>query len=623
MPFGLWAQSVPTTPNAQVPRIDIKLDGGVRLSDLHADKHTYRKCTVSIQGKGSFANMGPEACNIKGRGNSTWYGHVKKPYRLKFVNKVSPFGLPGGKSWVLLANSLGPAQLNNPVGMFIAQQVGTVAPNHMIPVELYVNNEYLGLYSFTEQVGISANSVKTEKEENCALLELDEYDGKQHTDNAYKLPMSVKDPDLDHYKKVWEKLYKKLPGTKPNKEAFIKEKTDRFFSTLDEEFVKLSQAVEQGNAESIIDVPSLVRYFFVYDLIGNLELLHPKSVYLHRQNIFDGQSRWLFGPVWDCDWAYGYENVYQFCVSSPEFDFFESKNKQKPGARFFYQLMREHKTIRQQYLALWKDYMAKNKLQALKAYIDAYQAFIQPAARRDHDRWVSQNPKFLADYAPMAQRMKSWLERRAQYIVHSLEHGTPAPHVLTIGEEGMATVCLPYDWRIPESMTVHCVKVLDRQRLDMPKVLDAGKVVARHVPVLVKAPSGRYPLLAARGTETPNYLDGCPNDLLGALTQQTIVAESGHRVYILANDPVGGLGFYFQKNTAGQFVSGLQYHAYLSVPTGRAPTQGFSFGGTLSGLPPSGVPQALDDAPLYDLSGRRVSQPSQGIYLRNGQKVVR
>ena len=42
-------------------------------------------------------------CNVKGRGNSTWIT-PKKPYRLKCVDKISPYSFPEDKNWVLLAN---------------------------------------------------------------------------------------------------------------------------------------------------------------------------------------------------------------------------------------------------------------------------------------------------------------------------------------------------------------------------------------------------------------------------------------------------------------------------------------------------------------------------------------
>lgn len=415
------AQDLPTSPEATVPRLDITLADGVSLSTIHQHKDTYQACTIKVEGGGGFPDLASTKATIKGRGNTTW-SMAKKPYRFKFDKKTSILGLPKGKSWVLLANFLDAAQLNNPVAMYIARQVGTAAANHIVPVELYVNGEYLGLYNLTEQVGISDISVKAKNEETCALLELDEYDGGGNRKNAYRLPVSVKDPDQEDYEELMEKKYKKLTGTDlPEQAVYVKEQTQRFYNTLNEEFAALTTAVEQGDFDECIDIPSLVRYFMVYDFIGNLEFQHPKSTYVHRQDIFDKASPWVFGPVWDCDWAYGYEGTRQYCVSDPEFDAFEVFNASKPGNRFFRDLLNGSDKVRTQYLTLWREYMSGEKLNDLKAYIDQYQRFIRPATERDYERWKKANSRILADYSKLATSMQSWLERRARYILEQLE----------------------------------------------------------------------------------------------------------------------------------------------------------------------------------------------------------
>lgn len=617
-----FAQALPKEEGATVPRLNIQLADGLGIDAIHREKDTYRKCTVSIEGNKGFPDFAPTECNIKGRGNSTW-GMPKKPYRLKFDKKQSLLGLPAGKSWVLLANYLGAAQLNNPVAMFIARQVGAAGANHIVPVELYVNDRYYGLYNLTEQVGISANSIKADNEETCALVELDDYDGNKNRENAFALPLSVKDPDVEDYEKLMSKKYKKLGGAQLGDEAsYVKEQTKRFYDRLDDEFALLTERVAKQEAESHIDIPSLVRYFLVYDLIGNLELLHPKSTYLHRQNIFDDKSPWVFGPVWDCDWAYGYEQTHSFCVVPPEFDFFSVVNQYKPGARFFYSLMRESKAVRSQYLALWKDYIESGKLTELLEYVSDYQEFIHPATERDYALWRNYSSKVLADYGPLAERMRTWLDQRAHYILENLEQETPSSYLLEMGPEGMATLYLPFDWVVPEGMTVHRVKVLSGTQLDTAKVLIEGKVVAARTPVLVKAPEGEYLLEAERYAYRPFNMSGRTNHLQGANSNKRIEAPKGRLFYVLSVDPVKGVGFYLQKDTQGTAVSDLQYKAYLSVSEQQAPAQGFPLGGKTDGIKVQQTAQP-NTTHLYDLSGRRVHSAGKGIYVQGKRKVLK
>lgn len=44
--------------------------------------------------------------------------------------------------------------------------------------------------------------------------------------------------------------------------------------------------------------------------------------------------------------------------------------------------------------------------------------------------------------------------------------------------------------------------------------------------------------------------------------------------------------------------------------------------GTLDGIASPSVARTVTDAPIYDLSGRRVSKPTAGIYIQNGKKFV-
>ena len=61
---------------------------------------------------------------IRGRGNSTWDIHPKKPYRLKLTDKQSLLGMPSSKDWVLLANYSDKTLLRNAAGARSRHQDG-------------------------------------------------------------------------------------------------------------------------------------------------------------------------------------------------------------------------------------------------------------------------------------------------------------------------------------------------------------------------------------------------------------------------------------------------------------------------------------------------------------------
>lgn len=91
---------------------------------------------------------------IRGRGNSTW-DMPKKPYKIKFDEKISIFGLGEDKEWVLLANYADKTLLRNVVAMKLSEIVGMEWTPSMLPVEVYLNDEYMGCYTFSEHKKVS------------------------------------------------------------------------------------------------------------------------------------------------------------------------------------------------------------------------------------------------------------------------------------------------------------------------------------------------------------------------------------------------------------------------------------------------------------------------------------
>lgn len=95
---------------------------------------------------------------VRGRGNSTW-DMPKKPYKIKFDEKISIFGLGEDKEWVLLANYADKTLLRNVVAMKLSEIVGMEWTPSMLPVEVYLNDEYMGCYTFSEHKKVSKHRV--------------------------------------------------------------------------------------------------------------------------------------------------------------------------------------------------------------------------------------------------------------------------------------------------------------------------------------------------------------------------------------------------------------------------------------------------------------------------------
>ena len=392
VPFG---KNIPvkvdwkTDHATNVPRVDINVKGGHMIED----KVNYLEAEFIIDGAGVFPSM-KDSMRIRGRGNSSWAGTGKSPYRLKFDHSVKPFGLTKGKNWVLLANRQHGSMLTNAVGMKVANMVKTSAANQIVPVELYINGEYRGNYNLTQQVGLHNNSVDI-VETYATMLELDTYyDEDFKFLNAYfDVCTNIKAPDLSS------------SGSTPNGPTFemIKKDFDHFSRTL-------SQGTEEYT--KLMNIPLFARYILVNELVANAELKHPKSCFLYKEDLLALHSQYIFGPVWDFDWAYGYEFNHQYCVSSPYLNYYEQLRGR--GGEFFKALCFNSVTVQRAYYKEWKEFI-ENDLQEVLDYIDDFYAYARPSLEHNASRWGDGY-----DYEQDAARCKDWIKKRAEYIYGNL-----------------------------------------------------------------------------------------------------------------------------------------------------------------------------------------------------------
>ena len=372
-----------------VPRIDIDIDGGKYVTS----KDYYLNAKFRISGNGIYDDF-VDSVQIKGRGNSSWSAS-KKPYRLKFDEKVKPFGLTKGKSWVLLANAQRGSLMANAIAMKIGQMAGAQYTNHIIPVELYMNGSYMGSYMFTEKVGMANNSVDIDEEDGY-LVELDTYENSDepiYRTGVYSLPVKVAEPDLDEY---------------INEEYAV----DRRNAIIYDSRI-MQNAVSAGEGlENVLDVDATARFFLANDLVLNQEINHPKSTFYFR-NESDPEGKITFGPLWDFDWGFNYENGSQYCYSGQT----ASVIKTSMAAYRFWLDMTNAEVFKKHYYHVWKEFMENNSIAELHDYIDSYYSFAKSSFQNNAMEWGYSYGFSESD----RDRAKQWVSDRANYIYNNLD----------------------------------------------------------------------------------------------------------------------------------------------------------------------------------------------------------
>ena len=142
---------------SNIPTIHITTESG-SLKGVYKDKNYKEPGCIKIYSESELVYEG-DLEYIKGRGNSTWNNYIKKPFNIKFKEKVNLFQMGKAKKWCLLANSLDNTMLRSKLVSDLADKVGIQFSSKSIIADLYIDNEYIGNYTLIENVEVGTNRV--------------------------------------------------------------------------------------------------------------------------------------------------------------------------------------------------------------------------------------------------------------------------------------------------------------------------------------------------------------------------------------------------------------------------------------------------------------------------------
>ena len=190
-----------------------------------------------------------------------------------------------------------------------------------------------------------------------------------------------------------------------------------------------------------------------------------------------------------------------------------------------------------------------------------------------------------------------------------------APYSFTLGisQNGFSTLCLPEATEIPAGSTAYIATQVDTeaQRLHLSPV--EGNVLPAEVGVVVYAPeaAGRTIIFRKAESEATDLCEG--NLLYGTLEEEE---RTGSDACFSISEKVGKTGFYPHMSSTllanrayyfGEDLSG--YHLILTDTGLDTDINGITIGNGGNAI--------------YDLSGRRVKNPTKGVYIMNGKKVIK
>ncbi len=177
---------------------------------------------------------------------------------------------------------------------------------------------------------------------------------------------------------------------------------------------------------------------------------------------------------------------------------------------------------------------------------------------------------------------------------------------LTIGSTGYATAYFPFAVTIPEGVKAYTVSAAAEGVATLSPL--TGTIPA-NTGVILSGDAKTYPF--AITTSTASAVE---DNLLNGVTIATDLDPEIS--YILAHG-ANGLGFYKVDPTDTKLAANK---AYLNNANGSFFS--LKLDGAVTGI--QSVENAAENAPAYDLQGRRLPQvPTKGLYIQNGKKIMK
>lgn len=329
-------------------------------------------CYIDALGQEGYESLGtadsPFPLEIKGHGNHTWRSFDKKPYRLKFNDKVKPLGMNKNRHFTLLPHvDDDMVYLRNTVGFELSRLIGMSYTPAQEPVEVVLNGDYVGLYMLTEKIRVGKNRVEITEQADLAtdseeitggwLMEIDNY---EYDDQIY-----VPDPMNDQ---------NSVNMTIHSPEVLSREQRSYITDFIE----KTDAAIHSNNKtskvwEKYIDMDTLARYYIVREILDDAESFRG-SCFIHKERkTGDEETKLIFGPVWDFGNVF-HRGFNKFIWQDPPYG--------SVWIKYIYRFTRFKECVKN----IWQPFLG-TQYPKLDQVIDDFIERIRYAIESDIDRW--------------------------------------------------------------------------------------------------------------------------------------------------------------------------------------------------------------------------------------------
>lgn len=390
------------------------IDNGVGKVNHLADSFTDYNGKIGIEIRGSSSQMFP-----------------KKQYAVELWTdngldtSASVLGLPSEEDWVLYAPYSDKSLLRNVLAYKFSREMGWYAPRTKL-VELYLNNQYQGVYVFTEKIKRDRHRVNISKlnpDENSGddltggyIVKLDKFDGATvgfGWDSPY-LPPGRVDNQVVHF----QYHYPKEDEITGQQAAYIQNHITSFENALHGPF--FSHPTE--GYRNMISMESFVDFALVNELSKNVDG-YRLSTFLHKDRDSEDGKIYI-GPVWDYNLAFGNAN---YCDGGSTQGWAWDFNSVCPGdwwlIPFWWKRLLRDPVFINMFKNRWNE-LRSGQLsnETVLGYIDSVAHVLDQPQQRNFTQWpilsdhIWPNNYVGNSYANEIGYLKSWIRDRFSWL---------------------------------------------------------------------------------------------------------------------------------------------------------------------------------------------------------------
>ena len=379
--------------SANVATMYIDTESG-SMEYIHDKKGNEETGTISLYTPEGTLDYAGELLSINGRGNNTWEYFDKKAYSVKLSEEADLLGMGQAQKWILLANADDPSHLRNKIAYDFAKNVGLNYSPDCQWVDVYLNDEYAGLYLLSERNELHSERIDIGQTDSfvVSLEKLDRLAPQNYphviTEERQALrvhyPVDPSNEMLENLAAIWQTV----------------ENTILAEDGLD---------VQSGKSWiELIDLESWTKKYLMEEIFANGDACFISQYFYYDGGENDGKI--YAGPIWDFDHAMGTRKTWALTIPN---SFYANRLNVKDGfdSPWFYYLYQKEEFYERMLEEYEKVFLPALEL-LRNVTIQTYAQQIECAASMDYVRWSVESHGMDAE----VEEITGFLEQRIDFL---------------------------------------------------------------------------------------------------------------------------------------------------------------------------------------------------------------